>query len=109
MLPPEVLNLKTQVLLKEISTEDFFCLLNAMYEFDEAKAKMAAILSDLKADLQSPKKQTDHLLYVYTQLTNMARNLYGEEEMAGNEAYGISYASISSPTVFNDDDYIYER
>ena len=90
-----------QVLLKEISTEDFFCLVNAMFEFDEAKNMMVAILAEFKADIRQQRKATDQLLLVYNQLLKMAENLYGLSESVGNSS------QITDASLDNYDDLIY--
>ena len=74
-------------MLKEISPEDFFCLVNAMFEFDEAKNIMVAILAEFKSDIRQQRTATDQLLLVYNQLSKMAENLYGCSESVENSSH----------------------
>ena len=83
MLPLEVENLKVQLLGGELSLEDFFCLINTMFELDEAKSMLDKVLEDLEKDIANNVWRTDIKL-VSTQLKRMCEELYGCSASIGN-------------------------
>ena len=58
--------------MKEITVEEFFCIVNAMYEFEEAKNLIQDVLKQWKKKLSDPDIKD-----VFLQLSDMAANLYG--------------------------------
>ena len=82
-----------------------------MFEFDEAKNMMVAILAEFKADIRQQRKATDQLLLVYNQLLKMAENLYGLSESVGNSSQiteNLEYFNSSTDaSLDNYDDLIY--
>ena len=83
MLPLEVENLKVQLLGGELSLEDFFCLINTMFELDEAKSMLEKVLKDLETDISTNVWRTDIKL-VSTRLKIMFEELYGCSASIGN-------------------------
>jgi len=89
MLQVEITNLMMQMKEKEIGVEDFFCMVNSMLDFEDAKHTMKNVLEELKKDIKGNAWATDWRL-MYDQLNVMCQNLYGvnpEPKLAANSSY----------------------
>lgn len=92
MLPKEVINLQAQLEQNELSVEDFFCMINSMYEFEEAKTYLTEILAEIKQDFNTNVWKHD-LQGTVQHLESLYRNLYGE-----------SHVTVENIEIFQSDD-----
>jgi len=75
MVPQEVSNLKAQLLQNELSPEDFFCIVNNMFEFEEAKTILRTVLDQLEAEVKTTAWRSN-LGHLHSCLQEMWNNLY---------------------------------
>ena len=88
MLPREVANLKIQLLDGELSLEDFFCLINTMYELEESRKLLENVLEELGNDTVQNIWRTD-LKVLSAELKRMYDDLYVGAVTKGNQSKHI--------------------